>query len=130
MSENLDLVRSIYAAWERGDYACGGWADRDIEYLGADSLESTATTGVAAMESSWGRFRETWGEFRPEAEELRELDDRRVLALIQRRGRGGTSGVELRAQSAHLFEIREGKVVRFVHYWDRDRALAELGLEE
>jgi ketosteroid isomerase-like protein len=128
MSRNLDLVRSIYAAWERGDWSYD-WADPNIEYMGGDSLESDATTGIAAMDASWRRFREAWGEFRPEAEEFRELDDRRVLVLIRRSGRGKASGVELQAESAHLFEIGDRGVVRFVHYWNRNRALADLGLE-
>jgi hypothetical protein len=37
-SANLDLVRSVYAAWARGDYRSAEWAAPEIECVFADGL--------------------------------------------------------------------------------------------
>jgi hypothetical protein len=37
---------------------------------------------------------------------------------------------QMRAKGAGLFHIRDARVVRFVGYWNRERALTDLGLEE
>jgi hypothetical protein len=55
-----------------------------------------------------------------------------ILVLLHDAGRGRVSGMEIariRGERAMVFRICEGKVTRFVTYWDRDRALADLGLE-
>jgi len=78
-------------------------------------------------------FLDGWSDFQVKAEEYRELSDERVLVLSNLGGSGKTSRVSLgqmRSEKCELFQIRSGKVVRLVIYWDGDRALADPGLEE
>jgi ketosteroid isomerase-like protein len=131
--ENVGLVRSIQAAWERGDYTSVEWAHPDIEYVIADGPTLARRTGVAEMSDAWRDFLGAWEEYRVEADEYRELDGERVLVLVHRSGRGKTSGVELgrmQGQGANLFHIRGGKVTRLVLYFDSENALEAVGLRE
>ena len=131
-SANVGLVRSIVAAWERGDYSAVTWADAQIECMIADGPSPERWTGITNMVEGMADFLSAWEVYRVEAEEYRELDQERVLVLHHFAGRGKTSGVDLRnirAEGASLFRVRDGKVVRLVNYIDRDRALADLAQE-
>jgi ketosteroid isomerase-like protein len=74
MSENLDLVRSIYADWERGDWSSAAWAHPDIEYVMVDEPGARTVTGRAAMADAWRAFLSSWTDYRIEPVEYRELD--------------------------------------------------------
>jgi ketosteroid isomerase-like protein len=131
-SENLQLVRSIYAAWERGDYRSAEWADPEIEYVIADGPAPGRWVGLTAMSERVRDALSAFADVRHEAEEFRELNDERVLVLHRRAGRGKTSGLDLsqmRSRGADVFHVRDGKVTRLVEYLDRERAFADLGLE-
>ena len=133
MSEKLDLARSILAKWERGDFSSAEWAHPQIEYVFAEGPSPGTWKGVAGMAEGEREFLSAWEDYRLEIEQCRELDHERVLALVQHGGRGKISGIEVGqmfASGATLFDVRDGKVVRLVLYWDRDRALADLGLKE
>jgi ketosteroid isomerase-like protein len=134
MSSNLDLVRSIYAPMERGDFF--SWveraADPEIESVIADGPEPGSLKGVSALVDSWRDFLSAWEGFCLMADEYRELDDERVLVLVHSSGGSGSaSGLELGQHGgggAQILHIRAGKVTRLVTYFNRERALADLGL--
>jgi ketosteroid isomerase-like protein len=131
--ESLELVRSIYAAWERGDFSWVGWAHPEIEYVIVEGPAPGNWTGLAGLEEGGLGILNAWQQLRVEAEQCRELDDERVLVLTRLTGRGKTSGIDLgqmRANGADILHIRDGNVMRFVLYWNREHALADLGLSE
>ena len=128
---NLDLVRSIYADGERGDFSSVQCAHPAIVMVATDGPEPGTWTGLSGMTEGWRDWLHAFKDFHVEVEQYRELDSERILVLIRRKGYGKASGLELGSlgsEGATLFYLSEGKVTRFVSYWDRDRALAHLGL--
>jgi ketosteroid isomerase-like protein len=130
-SANVELVRSIYAAWERGDYSSAEWAHPEIEYLIADGPEPGTWTGLSGMANAMRDFLSAWEGLRSEPEEYRELDGGRVLVFTSFSARGKTSGLEVGqiwTKGAHLFHIHDGRVAKLAYYMDSNRAFADLGL--
>ena len=128
--ENVDLVRSIYATRERGELL-DWWAHPEIEVVSADGPQPSTWRGLDGLAEALRTWRDAWEDFRAEPEEFRALSDGRVLVLIRRSGRGRASGMELRelrTNGAAVFHVSDGKVTRVVNYFDRDRALADLGI--
>src|SRR5258705_9030438 len=95
MSENLDLVRSIYAAWERGDFSSADWADPAIEYLLPDAPEGGTWTGRTGMAQAHRNFLSAWGEWEVVADDYRDVDAERVLVPFRFSARGKRSGLEV-----------------------------------
>jgi ketosteroid isomerase-like protein len=133
VSENLDLVRSIVEAWERGDFSSLVPAHPELEFVIPDGPDPGSWTGVAAIADAMRARLAAWNEFRWTAENYIRVDPERVLVLGRGGGRGKTSGLDvdqIGAERAILFHIRAGKVTRIVNYMDRRHAFADLGLEE
>jgi ketosteroid isomerase-like protein len=130
---NLELVRTICAARERGEYDSIEWADAEIEYVMADGPTPGHWRGLRELSDGVREFLSAWEGFRAVVEGYRELDEERVLVLLRFSGRGKLSGLELsetQPRGANVFSLRDGRVTKIVHYFDRDRALADLGVGE
>jgi hypothetical protein len=85
------------------------------------------------MAEGWRRLLSAWSMFSTEADEYAELDDGRVLVLATFGGTARFIGLDIRdghSKGANVFEIEEGKVRKLILYWNRELALADLGLTE
>jgi hypothetical protein len=133
VSENLDLVRSIYATWARRDYDWTDWADPAIDFLVADGPSPGNWTGLAGIWEGWRAVLSPSEDWRAKDIQYREIDQQRGLAVMRFSGRGKTSGLDVAQMGgtgANVFQIRVGKMIKVVIYWSRDRALADTGLGE
>jgi ketosteroid isomerase-like protein len=133
VSSNLDLVKSIFADWERGDWSSADWADPQIEFEMIGGLAEGRWTGVSEMGKAWAAMLSAWDDLTADPDEFRELDDERVIVFLRNQGRGRGSGIEIgeiSTKAANLFTIRDAKVTSLTLYWDRDRAISDLGLTD
>ena len=81
MSENVDLVRSIYADWERGDFTRRGVAHPEIEFVMVGGRPGRGRAGRDGADGvSWtGRGLPDRGD------EYRELDGETVVLARRQR---------------------------------------------
>jgi hypothetical protein len=129
--ENVDVVRDQFAATNERDFrrAMSHYAE-DVELVvHRDAfLEFGSFEGRDAVGQWFGNW---FATFEPgyhfEIEETRDLGDR-VLLLATHRGRGRTSGVEVQGQTAYLYRVRDGKIVRVELHPSRAQALEAAGL--
>jgi ketosteroid isomerase-like protein len=135
--ENVEIVRRAFEAFNRGGpeaLISGGFWSPEIVwdttpsgipglgvYRGYDEVRS-------AFEDDWFKAF-PFEEWEIEVEDLIDHGDQ-VVVISRQRGRGASSGVAAELEQAHVFTLRDGKVVRFDSYLDREKALEATGLSE
>ena len=122
---NVDLIRPIYEDWSRGNWRPRfdvyhpnmewGWSDEFPGLAGVYEDHEDPNPRLVTWLSGW----EHW---RAEADEFLEFGDH-VVVLATYHGRGRGSGVELSQEGAHVWELRDGKVVRLEIFATRAKAL-------
>jgi uncharacterized protein len=122
---NVDLIRPIYEEWGRGNWRPRfdvyhphmewGWSDEFPGLAGVYEDRRDPNPRLRSWLSEWDRWR-------VEVDEYLELGDH-VVALASYHGRGKGSGVEINQKGAHVFELRDGKVVRLEIFADREKAI-------
>jgi ketosteroid isomerase-like protein len=129
MVSNVDILRAALDAFNARDGAAfDRLLDENAEIMPVRAaLEEIAFRGPDAASQYCAAVDESWEELRWEVEEVRDLGSS-VIALGHIQGRGRDSGIAIDASSAWVAHLRDGMIVRFQTYSDRNEALAAVGL--
>lgn len=131
--DNVEIVRRAFEATARGDGASVlALHDPKVELDPSRSaLGRLVGAGVYHGHERVRRFfhayYEAWDHIDYDIEELIDAGDQ-VVSLVNSRGRGRVSGVEVELRIPGVWTIQEGKIVRVVFFSSRDEALEAVGL--
>jgi ketosteroid isomerase-like protein len=131
--ENVDVVaRAVEAFNERG-LAAGAirefFADDAEFHEPPEQPGPRVARGIEEIEMLFGEFEEAWAKHQSEPEEIRAVGTDKVLLLSVERF-VGRDGIELAAPLGSVFTLRDGKIVRWQAFWERQRAIEAAGLQE
>jgi ketosteroid isomerase-like protein len=124
---NVQLVRRAYADWSRGDFSAGDVFDSDVEFDMVDWPGRDSSRGIDEMARAWQESLAAWDDFRAEPTDFIESGPHVVVPTrITARGKG--SGAVVAADTATVWTVKVGKVVRLALHWDAGAALEAVGL--
>jgi ketosteroid isomerase-like protein len=124
-AENVKLVRAAFEGWAAGERT-GRYFDQDVEVIMPHP--GMSVSGREQMGAAMRDFRGMWEEYEFEIEEIRALDDERVLALFTERVKGAASGISQEARPGVVCTVRADRIVRFEAHLRREDALRAAGL--
>jgi ketosteroid isomerase-like protein len=128
--DDVELVESAFAAWNRGDIeGFAGHVSEDVAWLEVSGRPEGAPVerlGRERLRQSLESLFDVWESYRLEVERLEDLGDR-VLAVVREVGRGRASGVEVDGRWGYLITVEGGLIVRIEAYRDAELALQAAG---
>ncbi len=121
--ENVEIVRRVYEGWARGDFSGGEAFHPDVEFEMVDWPHPARSRGVPEMRRTWQTTLSAWDDFRATPDAVIDFGHN-VLVLNSIRARGKGSGADVSAQTATVWTLDAGKVVRLALHWDTAQARA------
>jgi ketosteroid isomerase-like protein len=121
---NVDVVRRLTDAINGGDIeAVLESFDPQVRFEPLRAPIQGAYSGHAGVREWWADTQESFAEFRLEPDEIRDLADDRVLAIVTLHVRGQGSGAEADISSASIIAFRDRMIVELKDHGDRSAAL-------
>jgi ketosteroid isomerase-like protein len=119
--DNVELVRQVYKGWSRGDFSQIEAFDPEVDFEMVDWPHQTRARGIEDMWRTWLATLSAWDDFRAVPTDYVDCG-RNVLVINHIQGSGKESGAEVSAETATVWTVEDGRVVRLALYWDTAKA--------
>ena len=129
--ENVEVVRSLYEAWQRDGFGVvPELMDPAIEWVNPPyAVEPGTRSGYDGFAAAAQAFVDVYEFYRASAVEMHDIGERvAVRARVATRSKG--KGVLIDTERGYVFDLRDGKVIRFAWFNNPAEALEAVGLEE
>jgi ketosteroid isomerase-like protein len=127
-SENVEIARRAFESISRnpGDLSpIRDLLDPDVEFHPAEiTPDSAPLSGRDAVIDRLETLVAEFGSVTLEPREFIEVDDEKLVVVLNVRGRGRASGAETEMTLAYVLRGRDGRALSMHAFFDRDEALA------
>ena len=102
-------------------------SDPEIEFLSVLAVSGRAFHGHDGVRQYFADVAAAWSEWRVEVHRIASAPDGRVVIAMTMHFRGKESGAAFADQTAHVWTLRNGKLLRNEPYRDPEAALRAVG---
>ena len=124
---DVELLRSLFDSWERGDFS------RSVEHYADDVYFTTAEPegrhdgrGPTGIRRWMQQFLGAWEFYSVRVDEIEDLGGGGYHGAGEQYARGKESGTETRMPAHVGVRVEDGKITRLVFSFSRDEAVARL----
>jgi ketosteroid isomerase-like protein len=131
--ENVEIVRALFGRMARGELVADDMIDPNIEHvrIGFDGVGlSGEWRGADGLWAAVLDVVRVFDAVRFEGEQFIEFDSDGVFVRARHRGVGRISGAPFAQETAHVFKLQDGRIVRWEVYADVAAARKAAGLIE
>ena len=130
--QNVEIIREFLEAFNRRDNAaCLEAIDPDVEWHPPPDIPGAAVANDRdALIASWRDWLGAWEEYRFVPDEIVEGRGNAVLVFGESQREARTAPLRCARRATVVYELRDGRIVRFKAYLDPAEALQAAGLRE
>jgi len=117
---NVELIKNLYQAFAQGDIpAVLQSFDENIEWTEAEGFPygGTYRGGEAVVENVFMKLATEWTDFKADPNEFLDAGER-IVALGNYSGSYNQTGKSMNVSFAHVWTLKDGKIIKFVQYTD------------